>query len=105
MDNKDNLRKSLHLRGLPPEFGLHSHEHGKKTKIPEKTKPIVFLFQDHLRSQGKLMSGEQATTDSFVSSVDAQDILLRYYRERKAGFDSYRVRRQSSDEAAAEEFP
>ncbi|GFT57753.1 retrotrans_gag domain-containing protein [Trichonephila clavipes] len=43
VDNSDNLRRSLRLRGLSPEFGLLKENSRKRTKMPieQEAKPAV----------------------------------------------------------------
>lgn len=41
VDNRDDLRRSLRLRGIPPEFGLYSPVSRKGTKMTEETTPVI----------------------------------------------------------------
>ncbi|GFS75105.1 retrotrans_gag domain-containing protein [Trichonephila clavipes] len=39
VDNSDNVRRSLRLRGLSPEFGLLKENSRKRTKMPTEKEP------------------------------------------------------------------
>ncbi|GFX15837.1 hypothetical protein TNCV_1061591 [Trichonephila clavipes] len=55
VDNSDNLRRSLRLRGLSPEFGLLKENSRKRTKMPteQEAKPAVVTAMEEPFAWGR----------------------------------------------------